>query len=149
MRSDLNPVPSRDESGRIIDLGAVRRRRSRRRSPDGLYLAALGLVALFFWVVWLAVVFNLYPSKLLTYLAFVAPLWGALASTAAIAAYLLEIRRGGFADFGVAVRRGAIVASVVIINIAFQFAHRWTWPVGILSIVIGAGIEAATGRRAA
>jgi|SRR5579875_3266033 len=148
MRSDLNPAPS-DESGRVIDLGAVRRRRSRRRSPDGLYLVVLGLLAVFFWVIWLAVLFNLYPSKLLTYLAFLIPLFGAVASTGAFGAYLFEARRSGIADIGMAVRRGAIIASVVIVNLGFQFAHRWTWPVAVVSVLVGAAAEAAADHRAA
>ncbi len=140
MRPDPREQPDRDASGRIIYLGDVRRRKlSRRQAPDSDYLGATALLALAGWAVWAAVVFNVAPSKLLTYLAFFAPLAVALTATGTIVASLLERRRHSFVSWRVAFRRGAGFAAVVILNGAFLAAHRWSVvliAVSVLAVIV-------------
>jgi hypothetical protein len=99
--------------------------------------------------VWVTVLFSLEPARLLTYLAFFAPLGIALTATASLAAYGLEWRRGKQPSLRVSVRRGALVGSLIIANLAFQAAHHWSIVVGVLSVLVVLGTEASEARRAA
>ncbi len=120
--------PHDNGSGRIIYLGEVRRKRSsrRRQAPDRHYLFTLGLIALAGWGAWLAVLFTLPPSRLLTYVAFFAPMAVALTATASLGAYAVEWRRGLYPSLRACVRRGFLFALLVIANLAVLAAHRWT-----------------------
>jgi 4-amino-4-deoxy-L-arabinose transferase-like glycosyltransferase len=149
MRPDPTERHEHDPSGRIIYLGDVRRRRgSKRQSPDHHYLAAVALAALVGWTVWGVVVFTLSPSKLLTYLAFFIPLAVAVTSTATLVAYGLEHRRTHFASLTTAGRRGVLVGAVVVINLAFLAAHRWTVLLPAITIVAAIAIDLIAVRRA-
>lgn len=148
MRPDPTERHEHDPSGRIIYLGDVRRRRgSKRQSPDHHYLAAVALVALVGWAAWAIVLFNLSPSKLLTYLAFFAPLAIALAATATLAAYALEHYRQDYASLRSAGRRGFSFAVVVVVNLAFLAAHRWSVFVAALTVLVALAGDVLAGRR--
>src|SRR5947199_6858072 len=109
MRPDPTERHEHDPSGRIIYLGDVRRRRgSKRQSPDHHYLATLALIALVGWAAWTIVLFNLSPSKLLTYLAFFVPLAIALTASATLVAYAVEYQRQDYASLKSAGRRGVL-----------------------------------------
>ncbi|MGH2449320.1 MAG: hypothetical protein ACRDFS_12055 [Chloroflexota bacterium] len=147
MQSGSDPLFQPD-SDRVIDLGDVRRRRKvRRRSSDGSYLIGLGVLAAGSWLAWALVVLNIPPHKLVTYAAFFVPLWLALASTATLVSYAAERRRGDYPKLRVDARRGVLVASVIAVNLAFEFAHAWSLPILLISIVLAAGIEGAYQRR--
>lgn len=142
MRPDPHHVPERDDSGRIIYLGDVRRRKGRRRqSPDQHYLIALAACALAGWGVWLAVILSLAPSRLLTYLAFFLPLSFALAATGTLAAYAVEWRRELLPSLVRAGSRGILFAAVVVTNLTFQAAHRWTPIVTVVALAIAVLID--------
>lgn len=146
MRPDPRHPPERD-SGRIIYLGDVRRRRgTRRQAPNHHYLIAVVLAAAAGWGVWLAVLFSLQPARFLTYLAFFLPLSLALAATATLIIYGLEWRRGLFPSLSRSSRRGALVAAILIVNLAFQGAHRWTPVAGVLTLALALGIDVAASR---
>jgi hypothetical protein len=148
MRPDPTERHEHDSSGRIIYLGDVRRRRgSRRQSPDNHYLAALALIALVGWAAWAIVLFNLSPSKLLTYLAFFVPLAVALTASATLAAYLVEYQRQKYASLRSAGRRGASFAAVVVVNLAFLAAHRWSVIVAALTILAAVAADVLASRR--
>jgi hypothetical protein len=131
-------------------MGDVKRRRGRQRqAPDRHYLGAVALVALSAWSIWVTVLFSLEPARLLTYLAFFVPLGIALASTAALGAYILEWKQGRQPSLRMAARRGSLVAVLLIANLAFQAAHRWSLIVGVVSVLFLLGAEASGLRRAA
>lgn len=143
MRPDPRHQQSPTSSDRIIYLGDVRRRRAiRKRAPDRQYLAALFLVAAVAWAAWLTVLFTVQPMRLLTYVAFLAPLWVALTSTGSIVAYAAEWRRGMFPGLRVCVRRGALAASVIELNLALRAAHHWSLPVLAATIAVVILMEA-------
>lgn len=143
MRSDLNQALQQPEdSDRIIYLGDVRRARGRKRSPNLHYLVPTAALAAIAWAAWIVVLIYVPPARLLTYAAFFIPLWLALAATSAMGAYGIEWKRGGFPSPRRCTRRGALIASVITVNLAFQFAHRWSLPVGAVSILLVASIEA-------
>jgi hypothetical protein len=149
MRPDPHDQRDPDASGRIIYLGDVRRRKGKRRqSPDHHYLAALALVAVVAWAAWTVVVFTLAPSKLLTYLAFFAPLSLAVASTCTLAAYLIERWREGYASLRAAARRGALAAALVVLNLSALAAHHWSIYLGALSILAAVAVDVIATRRA-
>lgn len=148
----MRPTPdhrhSDDDSGRIIYLGDVRRKRTgRSRKSDGQYLAALAGVAILAFGVWVYVLLKIAPSRLLTYSAFFAPLWLALASTASLVAYWVEWRRGEAPIVRTSVRRGVLTASVPVFNLAAGAAHEWSLPVFAVSLLAAVVIEVAVGRR--
>lgn len=148
MRPDPNHGLPDTDTGRIISLGEVRRRKSRHRSTDDRsYLAVLVFVGAMGWALWSAVLLSLRPARLLTYLAFFVPLSAALAATLALGLYWLEYRRHGFPLVTRAVRRGTLVSTVACANLAMQAAHRWN-PV-VLVVAVGAGflVDAVAGRR--
>lgn len=147
MRPTVQHHDTREQSGRIIYLGDVRRRRSgRRRAPDRHYLLALCLVAVVAWTLWLAVFLSLPPARLLTYAAFLAPLWVALAATGSIAAYGLEWKRGYAPSLRACTRRGVLFASVLVVNLAVQAAHRWVLPVGAITVMAVVVVDVAWSR---
>lgn len=148
MRPDPRQHPERDESGRIIYLGDVRRRRgSRRQEPDTHYLAALVLVAVACLAIWAAVLLTLQPARLLTYLAFFVPLGIALAALATIGVYALEWRRGLFPSLSRCVRRGALIAVVIVANLAVRAGHRWTLLIALGSVAVALLVDAVAARR--
>lgn len=148
MRPDPTERHENDSSGRIIYLGDVRRRRgSKRQSPDTHYLAAFALVAAAGWAAWAIVLFNLSPSRLLSYIAFMAPLAVALAATASLAAYFVEHQRDGYASLRAAARRGALFAIVIVVNLTCLGAHRWSVVVLALSVVVIVGLDVVAARR--
>lgn len=148
MRPDPRQHAERDESGRIIYLGDVRRRRgSRRQEPDTHYLAALLLVAVACLAIWAAVLLTLQPARLLTYLAFFVPLATAVAALATIGAYVVEWRRGLFPSLGRCARRGALFSAVIVANLAAQAAHRWSVLVALGSIGVGIILDAIAARH--
>lgn len=87
------------------------------------------MVAAGFLAVWLAVVLTLSPQRLLTFLAFFAPLFGALAAIGAVVAYAVEWQRGYYPSLRECLRRGVLGAGVVVLNLALVAAHRWKLPV--------------------
>jgi hypothetical protein len=150
MRPDVGQEQPPPEPDRIIHLGDVRRRpTSRRRAPDRHYLAALTVVTLVAWVAWLAVVVSLPPARLLSYLAFFAPLWLALATSGAILAYTVEWRRGGWPGLIPCGRRGALGASVIVLNLACKAASHWSPGLLAISVVAAVVTDIALARRAA
>jgi len=149
MRPDPDQRQAEQESGRIIYLGDVRRRRARGRpvTPDRTLLLALALIAAAAWIVWVAVLVGLPPHKLLTYLAFFGPLFVALAATTAIGIHLTAWRRGLIPRVAISVERGALTAFVAVANLVFLAAHRWTWPVGAITVGIVLALDAMLARR--
>jgi len=147
----MRPTPHRhalDESDRIISLGDVRRRRAARsRAPDRHYLAALALVAATAWVCWLVVLLTIPPARLLTYLAFFAPLWIAVSASGAMAAYGVLWRRDSYPSLGVCARRAALAATVLVVNLAILAGHRWNIVVGSASIVAAIAADALISQR--
>lgn len=140
--------PDRDQSGRIIYLGDVRRRRQRgREASDRQYLVALTAAALAGWALWLAVVLTVHPARLLTYLAFFLPLSFALVCTVAILAYAADWRMRLLSSLGRCIRRGVLVAAVIEVNLAIVAAHRWTFALAAISVAIALGIDFAISRR--
>jgi hypothetical protein len=134
MRPDPHHRYSGKDSGRIIYLGDVRRRRAaaRRHTPDRYYLLGLLLVALAGWALWLTVFLAVPPARLLTYTAFCASLWVALAATAAIVAYGIEWQLGRYPVLSISFRRGALFASVVVLNLALLASHHWMLAAGLV-----------------
>jgi hypothetical protein len=133
-----NPTQRRDEdSGRIIYLGDVRRRRTsrRRQAPDHHYILVIGLIAIAAWGVWLTVFLTLPPARLLTYLAFFTPLAVAVLCTATVIAYGIDWQRGYFPSLQECLRRGTLSAGVVVLNLVAMAAHKWSLPVALISIV--------------
>lgn len=137
------------EPARIIYLGDVRRRRAarQRQQPDRHYLAAFALVAGVSWAIWLNVVFSLHPARLLTYLAFFIPLSVALATTSAIGIHLVESRAGHLPGLRQSLRRGILVAGVIVANMAFLAASRWSVLVLGVSILAALSVEVGMARR--
>jgi hypothetical protein len=145
-----NPTQHHDsDSGRIIYLGDVRRRRSSkgRQAPDRHYLLVLALAAIAAWGVWLVVLFTLPPARLLTYLAFFVPLSVAVGCTGTLVAYGLEWRLGYFPSLGTCLRRGFLAAVAVVLNLAFLAAHRWILPIGAVSIAAAVFTDLAAALR--
>lgn len=150
MRPDPHHPTSHDDTDRIIYIGDVRRRRQgKRRAPDGQYLAALAVIAIVAWIVWGTVLLTLAPARLLTYLAFFSPFGIALAATAAIFIYAAEWRAGRFPSLGASIRRGVLVALLVVANLALQASHHWSVPAGGISVLGAIAAEAVAERRAA
>ena len=148
MRPDPTERHEHDPSGRIIYLGDVRRRKgSKRQSPDRHYVAATGLIALAAWAVWAIVLFSLAPSKLLTYIAFLAPLAVALAATGTLAAYAFEHQRHQYATLRPAFRRGFSFSVVVIVNLSLLAAHRWSIVVPAVCVLAAVVAEGIARRR--
>ena len=152
MRPDPHQQHPERQSGRIIYIGDVRRRRAaRRRAPDRYYLTAFALVALGAWAIWLAVVLSLSPARLLTYLAFFAPLAAALTATGAIVAYGLEWRFAGAPGLRRSTVQGGLLAALVIVNLALLAAHHWVLPVGtatlVAAVVVGIILESRSRQR--
>jgi hypothetical protein len=136
------------ESAQIIYMGDVRRKRGRtRQAPDRQYLGAIALVAASAWSVWITVLFSLAPARLLTYLAFFAPLYVALAASGALAAYWLDWKQGTIPSLRTSVRRGALFALLAVANLAFLAGHRWSPVVGFVTILAVLAIEASTLRK--
>ncbi|HZU12781.1 MAG TPA: hypothetical protein VFB58_08080 [Chloroflexota bacterium] len=139
----------RDEAGRIIYLGDVRRRKTSRRrlSPDRHYLAALAVVALAAWALWALVVLTLPPARLLTYLAFFLPFGLALASTGALVAYAAERRFGTAPSLSGSVRRGILLGAFAVLNGATLAAHLWSPVVLLGGAVVAAAADTVLSRR--
>ncbi len=116
------------DSGRIIYLGDVRRRKAARKNalPDRHYLASIAVLAGLGWAIWLTVLFTVPPSRLLTYVAFSAPLSLGLGATSTLIAYAVEFRTTRVASVGRSIRRGSFLSVLVIGNLALLGAHRWT-----------------------
>lgn len=149
MRPDSRHQRDGDESSRIIYLGDVRRRKTRRGAPDAHYLAVPALVGLFGWACWLAVLFTVQPNKLLTYCAFFVPLSLALAGTGTLIAYAIEWRRGLLPDLARCFRRAVLVTAAIIWNLSFLAAHRWGLPLGGVSVVAVILVDLVFAYRAA
>jgi hypothetical protein len=148
-----NPTQPHDsDSGRIIYLGDVRRKRTsrRRQAPDRHSPVVLCIIAAAAWAVWLTVFLTLPPARLLTYLAFFTPLFVAVAATGAVLAYAVEWQRGYYPSLTVCLRRGALLAAVVVSNLSFLAAHRWVLPVVVVSVVaavlVDIGVASRVGR---
>lgn len=136
------------ESAQIIYMGDVRRRRGKtRQAPDRQYLGAIALVAASAWSVWITVLFSLAPARLLTYVAFFAPLYVALAASGTLIAYWLEWKQGRVASLRTSVRRGALFAVVAVGNLAFLAGHRWSPVIGFVTIVAVLAVEAPAVRK--
>jgi hypothetical protein len=137
-------------SAQIIYMGDVRRRRGKQRqAPDRQYLGAVALVALAAWSVWITVLFSLEPARLLTYMAFFLPLVVALAATGTLAVYGFEWKAGHRASLALSVRRGGLFAGLVVVNLAFQAAHRWSPLVAVVTILLVLAAEGSAVRRGA
>lgn len=135
----MRPTPHHgrdyEETGRIISLGDVRRRRAGRpRAPDKQYLAALVFAAIFSWLAWLTVVLTIPPARLLTYIAFFVPFWTAVTTSGMLLAYGIDWRRGAIPSLRTGARRGALVSSVLSLNLAFAAAHKWSLLVPLTSV---------------
>ena len=147
----MHPTPDQRNSGdtgRIISLGEVRRRRAgRNRAPDRQYLAVAALVAGLSWAVWATVILTIAPERLLTYLAFFLPLWTALTASGSLVAYGVSWRRGYLPSLRACVRRGALVASYVVANLALVAAHRWTVIFGLATLAFAVGWDVLLTRR--
>jgi hypothetical protein len=127
VRPTLQDHDPYDDSGRIISLGDVRRRRiGRGRAPDRQYLAATAVIVGFAWAGWLLVVFTVQPTRLFTYVAFFTPLSLALSATGTLAAYAIDWRRLSVPSLRLCARRGLLTSSAIILNLAFMAAHRWS-----------------------
>ncbi len=147
MRPDPRQRLTGDDTGRIIQLGEVRRKRaSRRQAPDRHYLWAVAIAGVIGWALWLSVLFSLQPQKLLTYLAFSIPLGIALWSTATIVAYGVDWRRGVMPDLGRCARRGLLIAALLIANVAFRAGHHWSVLFLLGSIVLAILIDLVLSR---
>jgi hypothetical protein len=81
------------------------------------------------------VVFTVPPARLLTYLAFFAPLWIALASSSAIGAYAIVWRLGNVPDLPSCSRRGALLATFSVANLGLLATHHWSPLILVLSAV--------------
>lgn len=148
MRPDPNDHSTDARSARIIHLGEVRRRRAGgRRAPDGQYIAALSLLAVFGWALWISVLFSLQPARLLTFIAFFVPLWIALAATSAVVLYVVDWRRGLLARLFRCAARAATFATVACANLAMLAAHRWSVLIAGIIVLAGAGFQALVERR--
>lgn len=148
MRPEAQLHGSDDTPNRIIYIGDVRRKKQgRTRQPDMQYLAVLGLIALAAWVVWGVVLFNMVPSRLLSYMAFLTPLTVALTASGSIGAYVIEYRMGYVPALRSCVRRGLLVAAVLVLNLVVLAAHRWALPLLGVSAVLALGVELAMQRR--
>lgn len=150
MRPDPHHPTAHDDTDRIIYIGDVRRRRQgKRRAPDRHYLAAVAAVGVVAWAIWIVVLLTLAPSRLLTYLAFFAPLGLALAATSGLIIYSAEWRSGGLPDLRASIRRGILVALLIVANLALQASHHWSIPGAGISILVAIAIEAVAEHRAA
>lgn len=150
MRPDPHHPTSHDDTDRIIYIGDVRRRRQgKRRAPDRHYLAAVAGIAVAGWAVWAIVLLTLAPARLLTYLAFFAPLAVALAATSALAIYAAEWRSGRLPSLRASIRRGTLVALLIVASLALQASHHWSVPGAGISILAALAVEAIAERRAA
>ncbi len=150
MRPDPHHPTSHDDTDRIIYIGDVRRRRQgKRRAPDQHYLAVLAVIAIAAWGAWGTVLLTLAPARLLTYLAFFAPLGVALAATSSLVVYAAEWRSGRIPSLRATVRRGILVALVIIVNLALEASHHWSVPWGGFSVLGAIAIEAVAEQRAA
>lgn len=150
MRPDPREQFDRDDSSRIIHLGEVRRRRRKRRhAPDQHYLILVVLTALTGWAFWLAILFTVNPSRLLSYLVFLAPLSVALAATGTLLSYAVDWRRGVLPDLAVCVRRGILGTAVAVSNLSLLAAHRWGIVAGAISVGVAVLIDLGIARRQA
>jgi len=148
MRPNPQHGHAQGEPGRIIRLGDVRRRRAaRKRAPDRQYLAALLLLAAVGWAIWLTVFLTVPPSRLLTYLAFLAPLGIAVTATGALVAYAVDWHRGFAPSLLTCGRRGGLAAGVIVLNLALGGAHRWSVFVGAGSLVASILVDVVLARR--
>lgn len=149
MRPNAERNQGDDESGRIIYLGDVRRRRAaRNRAPDRHYLAGLLLVAAIGWLAWAMVLFTVPPSRLLTYVAFFSPFAVAVAATGAMVSYAIEWRIGFAPSLGVAIRRGVLSAAVLTANLGLAAAHAWKPTIIVISLVAAVCVDIGVSRRA-
>ena len=148
MRPDPTERHEHDQSGRIIYLGDVRRRKgAKRQSPDRYYLAALGLIALAGWAAWGVVMFSLSPSRLLSYLAFLTPLGIGLFASSTLLAYAVEYRRHHYARLLDAGRQGTLVTAVVLLNLSLLAAHHWVVYFAVGSVVAAVAADIVARRR--
>jgi hypothetical protein len=148
MRPD--PQHRRDDrnTGRIIYIGDVRKRRGgQRQTPDRYYLAALALIGAMGWAAWLTVVMSLAPSRLLSYVAFFAPLAVALSATATIVLYAIDWWRGRLPTLRTCLRRAVLIAAVIEVNLAFLGARLWLAGVAAISIAAAVLLEVALSVR--
>ena len=150
MRPDPEQHFDNNDPARIIYIGDVRRRKGKpsRALPDRHYLGALLLVAAVAWAAWMTVFLTMPPSRLLTYIAFLAPLGVALAATASLAAYGLDSLREPFPNLGRSARRGTIFAVVAVANLALRAAHHWSLPALVLMTVAALLVDMVRERAA-
>lgn len=101
-------------------------------------LLALGAVS---FAVWLGVLFTIPPHRLLTYLAFFAPFWVAVASVGAAIVYITASRKPNahVRALGNSVRQGALVASAIVALLAL-LAGRHLTAVTFIIVVGCAGL---------
>jgi hypothetical protein len=127
---------SETTSSRVIYLGTIRRRRSThfdRRRFTALLLA--GMLSL---TIWLIVVITIVPARLPSYLAFFLPLWLGLTTISAALYYRVQARNPSFGVqlFAVSVRRGALIASVIVFNLVLLAVRHWDPLVAVIVIAV-------------
>lgn len=148
MRPDPQHRRNSAESGRIIYIGDVRKRRGiRGQAPDRYYLWAIALVAAMSWGAWLTVVMSLAPSRFLSYVAFFVPLAVALAATWTVSLYAIVWWRGGRPSVAVSARRAVLITAAIEINLGFLGARMWLLPIAVGSIAAVVLIEVAIRTR--
>gem|GEM_PF-5476388 len=98
---------------------------------------------------WLVVLFTIAPHRLLTYLAFFVPLF--ILVTTGVGGLLLTFRLALPAEedaaLAVALRRGGLLATVVVISLALAAANKESLLGFILTLVIAAAMESACSIR--
>jgi hypothetical protein len=142
MRPDPQRRRKAPETGQIIYIGDVRRRRGpRKQTPDRYFLAAIGLVAAMGWGAWITVLMSLPPSRLLSYLAFFIPLAVALTGTGTIAIYTFQWWRGAIGDLWTSARQAFLATAVVEVNLGFLGARLWLIAIAAASIAAAVMIE--------
>ncbi|MDQ2742989.1 MAG: hypothetical protein M3Z66_11935, partial [Chloroflexota bacterium] len=75
------------------------------------------------------------------------PLFVAVTATTAIGIHVTAWRRGFIPRLAISVERGASTAFVTVANLAVLAAHRWTWPVGAITVGIVLALDAVLARR--
>jgi hypothetical protein len=90
------------------------------------------------WAAWLTVVMSLAPSRLVSYVAFFAPLAVALGASCTIALYAIDWWRGAVPSLITCLRRAVLITAVIEVNLAFLGARLWL--VGIAAISIAAAV---------
>jgi hypothetical protein len=116
---------------------------------DPRRFAALILVGAISLAVWFAVVVSLAPARLLTYIAFFAPL--AVAITCLCAAGIYRLVGGDGRPrlrlLGSSMRRGFLLSCAVVANMGFVAGRRWSPLLFLLILGICLAVELVTWSR--